>query len=144
MARIWRSDRAAIAVIGVDAADNKYLLDGYRHRMDLPGRWAALKNMHKKWSTAAGIQCVSVGYEQYGMLTDIEHFQERMRQEKYHFPITEVNWTRDHTRSKEDRVERLVPDVKGGNFFLPAAPPAGTILLKRKRLCGPGARLGRI
>jgi hypothetical protein len=44
-----------------------------------------------------------------------------MRQEKYHFQITEVNWTRDHTRSKEDRVERLVPDVKGGNFFLPAA-----------------------
>lgn len=115
-----RSDRTAIAVIGVDHAMNKYLLDGFRHRMKLPERWKRLKAMHQKWSKMPGVMSIEVGYEQYGMQTDLEHFEQQMELEDYAFPITEVGWTRDNAKSKEDRVERMVPDVKDGRWFLPA------------------------
>lgn len=115
-----RTDRTAIPVIGLDAGMNWYLLDGFRHRMRLDERWKAIKGLHKKWSRAPGVLSVHVGYERYGMQTDLEHFEHRMREEKYHFPIEEVAWTREGGQSKTDRVERLVPDFTGGSFFLPA------------------------
>lgn len=115
-----RSDRTAIAVIGVDAAMNKYLLDGFRHRMRLNERWQRVKAMHQKWSKMPGVMSVDVGYERYGLQSDLEHFEQQMQLEDYAFPITEVAWTRDNAKSKEDRVERLVPDIKDGRWFLPA------------------------
>lgn len=120
-----RSDNTSISVIGIDSANNRYILDGYRHRMRLTARWTALKTLHKKWKRMPGVLTVQVGYEQYGLQTDLEHFQDKMRQENYHFAIKEVGWTRDHTMSKADRVERLVPDLQGGNWFVPAVVWAG-------------------
>lgn len=119
--RSAKSDRTAIAVIGIDSAGNKYLLDGLRHRMTLSERWAALKGFYNRWTKERGVRNVTVGYEQYGMQTDLEYIQERMRAEGQSFPITEINWARDSTsQSKRDRVERLEPDMKLGRFFLPA------------------------
>lgn len=115
-----RSDRTAIVVIGVDAASNKYLLDGYRSRMKLPGRWTALKALHRKWSRAPGVLSVSTGWEQYGLVTDIEYFERQQLEDGYSFPIEQLATPRDHNRSKEDRVERLVPDIRDSRFFFPA------------------------
>ena len=117
--RTSRSDRTAMAVIGVDAAQNKYLLDGYRHRMDLDQRWKAVKGLHRRWKSAPDVKAVFVGYEQYGMQSDLEYFEERMRVEHYTFAIEELAWPREGQHSKEDRVGRLVPDVKSGAFFVP-------------------------
>lgn len=127
LGKTHRSDRTAIAVIGVDAGRNKYLLDGYRQRMRLPDRWRAIKTLFRHWADQPGVVNVRVGYERYGMQTDIEHFEEMMKIERISIPIDEVGWPREGTHSKEDRVERLVPDFQYGNFFLPACvwDPAG-------------------
>jgi hypothetical protein len=108
-----------MAVIGVDVAHNKYLLDGMCHRMDLEQRWNNLKHLRSKWLHAEGIQVVEVGYEKYGMQSDMEHFEVMMRIEGSSFPIQEVSWTRDGTQAKDDRIRRLVPDHKNWQFFYP-------------------------
>lgn len=116
------SDRTAIVVIGVDPQRNRYLLDGYCHRMKLSERWTALRQLWTKWSKAVGVQSVEVGWEQYGLITDIEYFDERREAERLDFPsIKELNWARDAaTQSKKDRVERLEPYFRNSQFWLPA------------------------
>lgn len=118
--RTSRSDYTAIAVVGIDATGNKYLLDGFRERMKLSRRWQTLKLMQKKWALAPGVLSVKVGWEEYGLQADLEYFEERMREEKYSFPIEPLNWPREGQHSKEDRVQRLQPDFAAGSFFLPA------------------------
>jgi hypothetical protein len=115
-----RSDRTGIAVIGLDAQGNKYLLDGFRHRMSMSERWDALKLLYTKWTRALGVQTVQVGWERYGMQTDLEYFNERMDRDGFSFHIRELSWTRDGTKSKRDRVERLEPDFRLSRFYLPA------------------------
>jgi hypothetical protein len=113
------SDRTAMAVVGIDTAGNKYLLDGFCHRMSLSERWDHLKHLHMKWTKQPGVGLLKVGYERYGQQSDDEYFQERMQREKYHFAMIELNWTRDGTVSKAHRVERLQPDFDYGSFYLP-------------------------
>jgi hypothetical protein len=113
------SDNTAIAVIGISSTGAKYLLDGLCHRMTLSQRWTALRNFHKKWSRAKGVQHIAVGYERYGAQSDDEYFREQMDREKSWFTIQELNWTRDNADSKKERVERLEPDFRNRRFFLP-------------------------
>lgn len=114
------SDNTAMAVIGIDTLGNKYLLDGYRHKMNLPTTWDKLRGLHHKWSAAPGIQSVRVGYERYGKDRDIEHFEGEMRREDYFFQIEELAYPREGNKhSKTDRIQRLQPDMQRGRFFLP-------------------------
>jgi hypothetical protein len=114
-----KSDRTAMAVVGVDASGNKYLLDGYCHRMNLSQRWDALARLWRRWSASPGVQHVEVGYEKYGMQSDIDYIKERQEIDGPHFAIRELNWPREGSHSKEDRIQRLEPDFKGERFFLP-------------------------
>jgi len=114
------SNRTAIAVVGVDANYNKFLLDGLCHRLSLSERWDNLKKLRTKWKRAPGIREVKVGYERYGAQADIEHFKEMMRIEGSSFPIYELNWVGGGgSQSKKDRIQRLEPDLKDGSFFFP-------------------------
>ncbi len=113
------TSNTAMAVLGIDAARNKYLLDGACHKMSLNERWLMLKGLRGKWVNQKGIQSIKVGYERYGHQTDIEHFKEMMKIEKKSFPIEEVSWPRDHTDAKDDRIRRLVPDHQNWRFFYP-------------------------
>ena len=114
------SNRTAIAVVGVDANYNKFLLDGLCHRLSLSERWEGIKSLRIKWKRAPGIREVKVGYERYGAQSDIEHFKEMMRIDGSSFPIYELNWTGGGgSQSKKDRIQRLEPDLKDGSFFFP-------------------------
>jgi hypothetical protein len=63
---------------------------------------------------------VSIGYERYGLQSDIEHFEEMMRLEGRWFTIEEVAWPREGPGAKTDHVQRLVPDLHRGRFLVPA------------------------
>src|SRR5690606_7325658 len=56
-----------------------------------------------------------VGYEQYGIQADIQHMQDRMRQENYRFSITELGGS----LAKADRIRRLMPLFEQGRIWLP-------------------------
>ena len=114
-----RSDRTAIAVIGIDQSGIKYFLDGYCHRMTLSERWERMKELKRKWENHPGVQMVRVGYEQYGMVDDISVMEERMLRERNRFEIVELKTPETGGHSKRDRIERLEPDIRGGRFRVP-------------------------
>jgi hypothetical protein len=123
--RSAESDNTAIAVIGIARGGAKFLLDGACHRMTLSQRWTMLRNFYRKWSRAKGVQHVAVGYERYGAQSDDEYFGEQMalaagrKEALAYFQIEELNWPRDGTQSKRERVERLEPDFRNGRFYIP-------------------------
>lgn len=114
------SDRTAIPVIGVDAAGNRWLVDGFHHRMGLSERWQRIRDLRKYWRNMPGVQQVKVGYERYGSTSDLEYFEEMMERERDSFDIHELAWPREGPGSKTDRVQRLEPYFRNGRFFLPA------------------------
>ncbi len=114
------SDRSAIAVIGIDHAGNKYLLDGYCHRMRFSERYAYLKRLYAKWSAHPGVQIVKVGYERYGAQIDTEVIEEMQAREQNYFEVHELGFPRQGAHSKRDRIERLEPDIRAGRFYFPA------------------------
>jgi len=103
------SDYTVIAVIGLGRDQNYYLIDFLRDRLNLTERANALFYLHQRYRP------LDVGYERYGMQSDIEHFNYRMDQENYHFNITELGGS----MPKNDRIRRLVPAFEGGRFFIP-------------------------
>ena len=115
-----RSDRTAIAVVGIDVGKNKYLLDGYCHRMKLSRRYELISQLREKWAQYPGVQAVRVGYEQYGMQVDLEVIKEYQERDDDYFEIEELNTPRDGKFSKSDRISRLEPDFNRGLFYLPA------------------------
>lgn len=114
------SDNTAIAVVGIAANGAKYLLDGFCHRMPLSERWRNLRDLYIKWSVEPGVMSIQVGWERYGLQSDIEYFEERQRIEKINFAIKELNWVREGGQSKQARVDRLEPDFRNSRFALPA------------------------
>ncbi len=103
------SDYTVIAVIGLGRDQNYYLIDFLRDRLNLTERAKALFYLHQRYRP------LDVGYERYGMQSDIEHFNYRMDQENYHFNITELGGS----MPKNDRIRRLVPVFEAGRFFIP-------------------------
>lgn len=118
--RTRRSDRTAIAVVGYDLAGNKYLLDGYCHRMKLSRRYDLITQLKEKWEQHPGVQIVRIGYEQYGMVNDIDVIKEYQLRDDNFFEIVELATPREGKESKTDRISRLEPDFNRNLFYLPA------------------------
>ena len=135
------SDRTAIPVIGIDSAGNRWLVDGYHHRMTLSERYNAIKGLRKVWQNMPGVQRVEVGYERYGSTSDLEYFEEMMERERDSFDMRELAWPRDGNGSKTDRVQRLEPWFRAGRFFLPAVTQGETKAQARVRDEGQAFRI---
>ena len=103
------SDFTAMWVIGLGADGNYYALDMVRDRLNLKERGDRLFDLHRKWKP------IQVRHERYGLLSDTEHYAQRMEQESYRFTITEVAGQ----TSKADRIKRLIPLFENGRIWLP-------------------------
>lgn len=113
------SAHTAMVVIGLDSRGNKYLLDGVDHKMDLMERWKWFRDLYYAWHEAPGVVGIVAGYESFGAQADLDYFKERQSIEKLFFEVVELSWPRDGEDAKTDRIQRLVPDVRGGRFYMP-------------------------
>ena len=102
------SDYTAMWCIGLGPDRKVYVHDMLRDRLSLTERGTTLMNWHRKWKPMA------VGYEQYGMMGDIEHIQYLQNQENYRFDITSLGGT----MPKVDRIRRLIPWFEQGRIYL--------------------------
>lgn len=129
------SANTAVVVLGLDYAMNKYLLDGFNHKMDLRERWVRTAQMFHKWKRAPGVQYCYLGYEAFGAQADMDYFEEQMKKpdEGGRFPIQELFWPREGEGSKVDRVQRLGPDIRTHKILLPyATDPKNLTKLQQK------------
>jgi predicted phage terminase large subunit-like protein len=102
------SDYTSAWCIGLGADKNIYVHDMVRDRLSLTQRADLLMSWHRKW------QPMAVGYEQYGMMADIEHIKDRQERENYRFEITSLGGS----MPKVDRIRRLIPWFEQGRVFL--------------------------
>lgn len=103
------SDYTVMEVHGLAPDGNYYLLDAIRDRLNLTQRAAKLFDLHRKHKPKA------VGYEQYGMQSDIEHIQYEMEHRNYRFSIKELGGS----LAKEDRIKKLIPIYEQHRFYMP-------------------------
>jgi predicted phage terminase large subunit-like protein len=103
------SDYTVMEVIALAPDGNYYLIDAVRDRLNLTQRTSTLFDLHEKHKP------IGVGYEQYGMQSDIEHIQYVMEQRNYRFNIHEVGGS----VAKEDRIKKLIPIYEQGRFYMP-------------------------
>lgn len=108
------SDWSAYVVVGLGPDKNYYLLDIVRDRLNPTERVETLFTLHKKWTQLGG-KAPKVGYEKYGMMTDIYYIREKMKEEGYNFQLVELGGT----MSKEERIRRLIPDMQNGRWYFP-------------------------
>jgi hypothetical protein len=134
------SDKTAIVVLGIDYASNKYLIDGFNHRMDLRERWTRTAQMYHKWKRDPGCRNIKVGYEAFGAQADLDYFQEQMAtpQGGGYFVIDELMWPRDSEGSKSDRVQRLGPDLRTHKFYLPYETVAERLTAVQRKFTNTG------
>ena len=107
------NDFTVMLAVGLGADGNFYLLDGVRARLNLTERTSRLFQLHRKWKPKA------VGYEKYGMQSDISHIEEKQEEISYRFKIIPLGGQ----MSKNDRIRRMVPIYETGRWFLPLKLP---------------------
>jgi predicted phage terminase large subunit-like protein len=108
------NDYTCMLVVGLGPDHNVYVLDMVRDRLNLTERADALIGLHRQYHGREA-KVVRVGYEQYGMMADIEHIRIRQGEENYRFPIVALGGP----MPKFDRIRRLIPDFEQGRLFLP-------------------------
>ncbi len=104
-----KSDYTAGWVIELREDQNYYVIDMLRDRLNLTERTDLLLRWHRRYRP------LGVGYEKYGMQSDIEHIKYVQQQENYQFRITELGGQ----MSKNDRIKKLIPIFENGRLFLP-------------------------
>ncbi len=103
-----RSDYTAMWVVGIGADGNWRIIDIVRDRLNLTERTRQLFEFHRKYKPLV------VGYEKYGMQSDIEHIRSEQGRVNYQFAITELGGQ----LSKVDRIRRLIPLFENGEILM--------------------------
>ncbi len=103
------NDYTCMCVVGLGPDRNYYVVDWVRDRLNLTERTTRVFQLHRKYRPLA------VGYEQYGMQSDIEHIQDIQARENYRFDITELKGK----LAKNERISRLSPLFEQGRMYLP-------------------------
>lgn len=108
------SDWSAFMVVGLAPDQNRYLLDIVRDRLNPTERVEMLFILHRKWLAKAK-KPIKVGYEKYGMMSDIHYIHQKQKEEGYRFPVIELGGS----MNKEARIRRLIPDMQQGRWYFP-------------------------
>ena len=103
------NDYTVMWVIGLGVDNNYYLLDGIRDRLNLTERTEKLFSLVRKHKP------IKVGYEQYGLQSDIQHIKFLQNLRNYRFEIVPLGGK----MPKEDRIRTLVPIFEFSRFWIP-------------------------
>ena len=93
------NDYSTFWVIGLGPDQNYVALDVVRDRLNLTERTKTLMDLHRMWRPRR------VGYEKYGMQSDIEHIRDEQERSNYRFEIVELGGQ----TPKPDRIRKLIP-----------------------------------
>lgn len=104
-----KSDYTVIIIMGLGPDRNYYLVDGIRDKLSIRERTARVMAMHAQYRP------LIVGYEKYGIQTDIEFLEEMQAKEQYRFRVEPLGGS----MSKEDRIRRLQPLFESRRVYLP-------------------------
>ena len=107
------SDYTVFMVIGLGSDRNYYVINWIRDRLSLTEKANILFKWHQQYRP------VNVGYEKYGMQSDISHFEDRMVRDNYRFGITHLGGP----LGKGGRIARLVPIYSQGRWYIPETCP---------------------
>lgn len=66
---------------------------------------------------------MSVGYEKYGMMGDVDYIKEKMADEGFYFTLVVLAGF----QSKQQRIEALIPAYEEGKIFMPKYIPYRTL-----------------
>ena len=108
------SDFTSFAVVGLAPDNNYYLLDLIRDRFNPTERIDTLFTLHKKWNALSG-KPPRVGYEEYGLMSDIHYIKLKSKEEGYNFQVIKLQGR----MSKETRIRRIIPDMERGRWYFP-------------------------
>ncbi len=108
------SDWTAFQVIGLAPDNNYYLLDMVRDKLNPTERVNKLFDLHRKWNERLG-KPPRVGYEEYGLASDLHYIQEKQKADSYRFDLIPLKGR----AAKVDRIARLIPDMQNGRWYFP-------------------------
>ena len=103
------SDYTAMWCIGLAPDKNYYVIDMVRDRLNLTERANLLFEWHQKYRP------IDVGYEKYGMQSDIEHIEFLQEKLNYRFEVTPLAGS----TGKIDRIRRLIPIFEQRRMYFP-------------------------
>lgn len=103
------NDYTSMWVVGTSAAEDYYVLDMVRDRLNLGERAATLMALHRWWRPQ------NVGYEEYGRDADIEFIRRMQDEELYSFDIIPLGGQ----VKKEHRIGALIPIFEQRRIVLP-------------------------
>jgi hypothetical protein len=103
-----KSDYTVMWVIGLGRDERYVVLDVLRDKLNLTERSDRLFDLVEQWRP------ILVGYEEYGLQSDIQHLQHLQDARNFRFRIVKLGGT----TGKVDRIRRLMPLFEGRSHHL--------------------------